>query len=142
MSLQKDFMFYPSAAAGSVLIVPQLHKFWSLMCCFGWSSEKRSVLSFPCKYRWRCLGQPAFLGNKKHSTGEKTLCFWVAWLVLQESGYPRWLQYGILVYNNNCWFFLCNRQVLSLQIIFYYPKWSLTPTDVGTIGNPSLYACL
>lgn len=137
--LQKDFMFYLSAT-GSVLIIPRVHKFWSLTCCFGWSSEKRRVvLPFLFKYRWRCMGQPAFLSNKKNSTGDRPLCFWVAWPVLQETGYPGRLQYDTLVYNNNCYFFLCNTQVPSLWIIFHYPNWSLTPLHVGTIGNPSLF---
>lgn len=138
MPLQKDFMFYPSAA-GSVLIIPRFHKFWSLTCCFGWSSEKRSIfLSFLFKCRWRCMGQLAFLSNKKNYTGDRALCFWVAWPMLQETGYAGWLQCDILVYNNNCCFFLCNGQVLSLWIILYYPNWSLTPLPVGTIGSPSL----
>jgi len=61
MPLQKDFSFYPSTA-GSVVTIPWFHKFWSLACCFGWSSKKGSiVLYFLFKYRWRCIGQSAFL---------------------------------------------------------------------------------
>lgn len=47
-----------TSAAGSVLIIPHVHRFWSLSCCFGWSSEKRSVVlssSSVDEGSWDCL---------------------------------------------------------------------------------------
>lgn len=43
MPLQKDFMFYPSAA-GSVLIIPQFHRFGLLHATLGGAQRKEALL--------------------------------------------------------------------------------------------------